>query len=169
MSSPSTRLPVAKVADEVWIATALLHRENPEVDDFSISEIVARAEQEGIAGPRVRPGVRVHATQHCVAGREPNPGRYAMLTESAPGRRRLYRPGDPLHPARRGAKTVPSERAIPERYLYLLDWYESEYAGRGPGTGAVADPILALRGSGRDLWADEDADAYVGRLRSSWE
>jgi hypothetical protein len=27
-----------KVADEVWIATALLHRENPKREDFSVSE-----------------------------------------------------------------------------------------------------------------------------------
>jgi len=28
-----------KVADEVWIAAALLHRENPRRDNFSVSEI----------------------------------------------------------------------------------------------------------------------------------
>jgi hypothetical protein len=27
------------------------------------------------------------------------------------------------------------------------------------------DPLLALRGSGKDLWADEHADEYVRRLR----
>lgn len=31
-----------------------------------------------------------------------------------------------------------------------------------------ADPILALRGVGRELWADEEADAYVSRLREGW-
>jgi hypothetical protein len=28
------------------------------------------------------------------------------------------------------------------------------------------DPLLALRGSGRSLWADEHADDYIRRLRS---
>jgi hypothetical protein len=28
-----------------------------------------------------------------------------------------------------------------------------------------SDPLLALRGSGRSLWADEHADEYVKRLR----
>ncbi|MGB0079070.1 MAG: hypothetical protein WBP87_16025 [Candidatus Sulfotelmatobacter sp.] len=28
------------------------------------------------------------------------------------------------------------------------------------------DPLLALRGSGKELWADEHADEYVRRL---WE
>jgi hypothetical protein len=32
----------------------------------------------------------------------------------------------------------------------------------------VEDPLLALRGSGRELWADEPADVYVTRLREGW-
>jgi hypothetical protein len=31
------------------------------------------------------------------------------------------------------------------------------------------DPLLALYGSGKDLWADEDADEYVRRLREGWD
>ena len=31
------------------------------------------------------------------------------------------------------------------------------------------DPILALRGMGREIWVNEDADAYVDRLRSGWQ
>jgi hypothetical protein len=157
-----------KIADEVWIAVALLHRENPRDEDFSISQIVARLEREAIAG-RVRPGVRPHATVHCVAGRAPNPGRYCMLTESAPNRRRLFRSGDPVHPARRGAKHVPHASEIPEKYRDLIDWYESEYEPASSTHPAAADPLLALRGTGADLWASEEPDAYVKRLRSGWE
>ena len=98
-----------KVADEVWVATALLHRENPKRSSFSIEEIVDRAAREGLVKPQ-RPGVYVHAVQHCVANRPPNPGRYRMLFETPDGYRRLYRRGDPYHPAREGAKT-PSPRA----------------------------------------------------------
>jgi len=36
-------------------------------------------------------------------------------------------------------------------------------------TSAERDPLLALRGSGRDLWADEHADDYVRRLRDEWD
>lgn len=159
--------PMIKVADEVWIIVALLHREHPERDDFTVSEVVARAEKEGMT-PRLRPGVRVHATQHCVADRPPNPGRYCMLTATTTSRRRLFRPGDPVHPARRGAKQVPGRADIPEKYRLLVDWYETEYAARGKRKGGAADPILELRGKGADLWAEEDADAYVDRLRSDW-
>jgi len=31
------------------------------------------------------------------------------------------------------------------------------------------DPLLALRGSGKELWADEHADEYERRLREGWE
>lgn len=156
-----------KVADEVWIVTALLHREHPERDDFTVAEIVERARKEGLT-PELRPGVYVHAVVHCVANRPPNPGRYRMLLETGPNRRRLYRPGDPADEARRGGKVTPGRAAIPARYHRLLDWYEKEYSGRR-GLKPEADPLLALRGSGRDLWASEPADRYVRRLREGWE
>ena len=35
-------------------------------------------------------------------------------------------------------------------------------------SGSDADPILALRGVGREMWANEDADTYVERLRHGW-
>ena len=36
-----------RVADEVWIAAALLHREHPEAADFSLKEIEARLVRRG--------------------------------------------------------------------------------------------------------------------------
>ena len=156
----------AKVADEVWIATALLHREHPDREDFTVAEIVDRARRERLT-PILRPGVYVHAVAHCVAGRPPKPARYCMLVETAPDRRRLYRPGDRVHQARRGGKTVPAPSAIPERYHSLLAWYERRYAAPH-ALKPETDPLLALRGSGRELWADEHADRYVRRLREGW-
>ena len=35
--------------------------------------------------------------------------------------------------------------------------------------GQAADPILGLLGLGKEIWMDEDADAYVRRLRETWE
>ena len=155
-----------KVADEVWLATALLHRENPKRSSFLVEEIVDRAAREGLVKPQ-RPGVYVHAVQHCVANRPPNPGRYRMLFETPDGYRRLYRRGDPYHPAREGAKIAPSPKDLPDRYLELLDWYErwSENTARHA---AENDPLLALAGSGRSLWRSEHADEYVKRLREGW-
>src|SRR5260370_36071633 len=91
-----------KVADEVWIAAALLHGAHAERTDFTVEEIVDRAKREGLSKP-FRKGVYVHAIQHCVANRAPNSGRYRMLVETAPGRRRLFRTGDSYDPNREGA------------------------------------------------------------------
>jgi hypothetical protein len=160
---------MVKVATETWIALALLHREHPEREDFTISEIVDRAEREKLT-PRLRPGVRVHATSHCVAELAPSPARLCMLHASSPGRRRLFRAGDSIHPARAGGKTAPSEADLPEAYRGLLNWYVREYliATRRASPGDSHDLLLELRGSGRELWADEHADEYIERLRSDW-
>ena len=156
-----------KVADEVWIATALLHREYPARQDFSAEDIVERARREDIAGVN-RPGVYVHVIQHCVANRPPNPGRYRMLFETGSGRRRLFRHGDAYHPAREGSKIVPSAEDIPERYADLLVWYR-DWCHRATSSASETDPLLSLAGSGKSLWADEPADEYVRRLREGWE
>ena len=157
-----------RVADEVWIATALLHRRYSDRDDFTVGEIVRQAEAEAgkaTDGP-LRPGVQVHAYLHCVANKAPNPGRHRMLFETSKGRRRLFRPGDPCHPHRLSGKDIPREDQIPAAYRELIDWYRNEYAGGGGG--GEADPILSLRGLGKEIWADEDADDYVDRLREGW-
>lgn len=156
-----------KVADEVWIAAALLHRENPDRADFSIEEIVERARRQALHEP-LRPGVYLHVVQHCVANRRPNPGRYRMLFETAPGRRRLFRPGDAYHPDREGSKIAPSEEETPSEYRDLIDWYR-DWCSRAVRRTVETDPLLELLGSGKRLWADEHADEYVRRLREGWE
>lgn len=156
-----------KVADEVWIATALLHREHPAQTDFSVEEIVDRAVKESLS-PRKRPGVYVHVVQHCVANRPPNPGRYRMLFETAAGRRRLFRKGDPYHPAREGAKVTPSTEEMPYGYSGLLSWYQ-DWASESAKSAFINDPLLSLAGSGAHLWRDEPSDEYVRRLREGWE
>ena len=140
-------MPLIRVADEVWIAAALLHRRYPEREDFTVGEIVERAREERVTGlAEARPGVQSHAYLHCVANRPPNPGRYRMLVETSRGRRRLFRPGDPCHPLRAAGKDVPDPRAVPAPYRGLIDWYRRDYAGGSAG--GAADPVLALRGAG---------------------
>jgi hypothetical protein len=155
-----------KVADEVWLATALLQHEHPESADFSVEEIMTRASRE--AGKELRPGVYVHVIQHCVANRPPSPGRYRMLYETAPGRRRLFRAGDPYDPAREGAKIIPRREDLPLKYRKLIDWY-SIWSANTVKQRIKNDALLGLRGSGKELWADEHADQYVRGLREGWE
>jgi hypothetical protein len=90
-----------------------------------------------------------------------------MLFESAPGRRRLFRKGDSYHSQREGAKITPKREDIPS-YEALLNWY-NDWNARTTNATAKTDPLLALRGSGKHLWADEHADDYVRRLREGWE
>ncbi len=156
-----------RVADEVWIATAVLHRRHPGRENFTVQEIVEQAASENISG-RLRQGVSVHAYLHCVANLAPNPATYRMLTSTGKSTRRLYKPGDPVHPGR-GGKTHPVREQIPEAYHELLDWYESEYAKGGAASPYESDPILALRGVGAEIWKDEDPDEYIRKLREDWE
>jgi hypothetical protein len=155
-----------RIADEVWIVVALLHRENPGRSDFSIDEIMERAVSEQIASS-IRPGVYVHVVQHCVANRPPNPARYRMLVETGPGRRKLFRKGDAYHPEREGSKITPKFEEIPPGYGDLLHWYRG-WSDAAASDSQETDPLLALAGSGKALWADEPADEYVRRLREGW-
>ena len=151
-----------RVADEVWIAVASLQRNHPGRADFTVDEIMEQAEAAGVTP--LRPSVRDHVRLHCVANKPPGPCRHRMLLETQAGRRRLFRPGDPCHPRRTAGKHMPKRHEIPARHGELLDWYVAEYVPR-----TSQDPILALRGLGKGLWADETADDYVRRLRSAWQ
>ena len=90
-----------------------------------------------------------------------------MVVETASGRRRLFRPHDAFHPARANARAIPEAAGLPAEYQGLLTWYRREYTGP-LRSGTDEDPLIALPGSGRALWADEPSDEYVRRLRESW-
>jgi hypothetical protein len=166
-STTASKARTIKVADEVWIATALLHPEHPEHRDFTINEIIERVRKERLVEP-LRPGVRVHVDQHCVANRPPNPGRYRMLFETVPGRRRLFRNGDPYDSRRDGSKITPNPDELPEAYVELLDWYR-RWSDESGSILPEEDPLLRLRGSGKHLWAAEHGDDYVRRVREGWQ
>ena len=160
---------VVKVADAVWVAAALLHRERPKSSDFALQEIVDRVQDESRLGSFQRPTVYTHVTQHCVANVPPSSGKYRMLFETAKGRRRLFRAGDP-HDLSRAGKIVPDAHGLPPEFRGLLDWYRSDYASpRSLKQRIKDDPILAMRGLGKEIWADVDADEYVRQLREDWE
>lgn len=129
-----------RVADEAWIATALLHKENPSVEDFGLDEIYDRALKEF---HDKRPGLRQHIVSHAVASNPPDPAQMRMLHSSSRGRRRLFRPGDPTHPERSG-KMYPEKRDIPERYHSLVDWYLREYTQDKDPKGST-DPKVWLQ------------------------
>ena len=157
-------------ADRVWIATALLHMENPKREDFSKAEIRERAKQEGFVEKTNT--FQIHVNQHCVANRKPDPVNHRMLFRTSQGRRRLFREGDASSPGRAG-KITPKPEEIPSKYQYLLDWYQKwvskRSSGSGGNSGPAIDPLLRLRGSGREIWKHEHADEFVRKLREGWE
>jgi len=156
-----------KVADETFLATALLHREQPERLDFTIGEIVERARRENLFG-ELRPGVRVHATLHCVANRAPNPGTYRMLYATGKRTRRLLLAGDDVDPDRTG-KIFPQDEDVPPKYREIVEWAKQRYGTEKQDRGRWLDSVFQLRGLGKELWRGEDADEYIRKLREGWE
>ncbi len=134
---------IPRVADQAWIALALLHAENPERSDFRTDEVLARAKRE--FGP-LAPGVRQHLSSHAVASIAPSTGKYRMVTRTGRGRLRLFRTGDPVHDKRSG-KSVPHEDEIPTKHRRLLSWYNEVYntAKRPPNSQKKGDPRALLK------------------------
>jgi len=135
-------------ATEVFLATTLLHREFPERQDFTIQEIVNRAARENLAGG-LRSGINVHASQHCVANKAPNPAKHRMLYATGKHTRRLVLPSDIAHEDRTG-KIFPDADDVPEAYLPVLEWARVRFER------ALDSP---------DFWA-QDAVERVRQLRS---
>ncbi|MBI4310355.1 MAG: hypothetical protein HY681_01130 [Chloroflexi bacterium] len=126
-----------KVADQVWIAVALLQKETPEAEGFTVSQIKDRVRQEFGS---VSPGIETQVRQHCLAEKEPRPGRYRMLTKAGRDKYRLFREGDFYHPDRENTKTMPNPEGIPEEYRALLIWHEEEHK---PGVKVFGPEALA--------------------------
>jgi hypothetical protein len=164
------------MADESWIALALLHAENPARSDFSIAEIRDRARGESFPNAE-RPGFNTHLASHLVANKPSHSAAgYRMMFQTGYGRRRLFRDGDSWHSSRSG-KIVPHHQDIPEKYHWLLDWYGKWSGGTSNSNGSPAGPssgpprtgrfdgLLRLRGTWKSI---ESPDDFVRRMREDW-
>jgi hypothetical protein len=186
-------------AVEVFLAAALLHKEQPGRPDFTIQEIVKRAARENITG-EMRSGVNVHASQHCVANKAPNPSKHRMLFATGKHTRRLLLPSDAVHTDRTG-KIFPEAGEIPDEYQSLLEWARERYDKARGGASMLdgdvdewvhqlrecsyaspanvaeekeAQPrhlegLLRARGIGAEMAAGIDPDVYLRELREGWE
>jgi hypothetical protein len=85
-----------------------------------------------------------------------------MFFKLPTGELRLFRPGDPSHPQRKG-KLRPALEDLPPEFHDLISWYETEYCLQPSEAGQ--DPVLAMLGVGQELWAAEDGDTFIRRLR----
>ncbi|HWF65795.1 MAG TPA: hypothetical protein VN670_00735 [Acidobacteriaceae bacterium] len=168
MNSKGYAKPEIKVADELFVAVALLEREHPEKDSFSVREILERAEKENInGGSQQRPGLKVHAYGHAVANLPPHGGKYRILYKTSNGNLRLLRAGDDVHPERT-QKIWPAPDELPAKYSELIDWAKQRYRAKPAATTRWLEGIFQLRGFGKKLWAGEDPDEYVNKLREKW-
>jgi hypothetical protein len=148
-------------ADAVWIATALLHREHPERNGFTVKEITDRVAAEHLSS-RNAMTIYQHANQHCVANRPPNAAKLRMLIETPDGLRRLYHAGDPTDPRRTGSRSAPEH--LPEPFTDLAAWY-TRWSKQHQTEDIDQDPLIALTGT----WMYGEGDEYVNHLRSGWE
>jgi len=95
-----------RVADECWIALAMLTRRLPEREAFSGREILDEVRRLALQA-ELRPGVAPHIHLHNVANLPPNTARYRLFYRLGDGGYRLYRTGDPYHPERSAGKSAP--------------------------------------------------------------
>ncbi len=149
-----------KVADLAWVALAQLHRANPQISSFRSGTILRQASL--LSTEPLKPGVQAHISSHNIANIKPQPVQNRMFLRLQSGELRLFRAGDAAHPDRHG-KVKPSRADLPAEFYPLLDWYDNEYCAQS--VSLEDDPVLAMIGIGKELWADENGDAFIRRLR----
>lgn len=155
------------IADLVWVATASLSQEQPEQSGFSPGEIRERVYEIEPDHGFTDSGVRTHICRHCIANKKPNPGNYRMLYYNRDETYRLYRSGDDFHPDRINGKISPKAEQLPLKYRDLLDWYTA--AQDSAKDKPAKDPLLALRGLGKEVWKDlGGGENFIRELREHW-
>ena len=137
---------IANLDTEVWLATALLHRENPTRNDFTLPEIRAKVVE---LNPKraSQPGLGTYLSSHCVAGkkRQDRSINARILTDTGRARRRLFRAGDHYDASRKEGKVRPTAQEVPPQYRGLIDWYDKVYNLRPTPTPGQKDRMVRLR------------------------
>jgi len=163
------------VADAIWVVAAMAQRDalakgewdilgpDPVLADHSLAGLV---DALGLT-KATRQSILQHIRQHCVANKEPKPNRSCVLFRAETGGLRLYRDSDPRHPGRQGAPSHPKWESLPENFHALREWYETVW--NSPSALIANDPLLNAIGTGKGLFGDQGADAYVNSLRDGWD
>jgi len=118
------------VLTEEWIALALLHKEHPQQQYFTIEEFDERVEREFNFEPDImRLGHLIGSLRQGVGIANKARPHYEKpvhryFFEPTPGRIRLFRLQDPVHPTRSEGKICPGTSELPESYRYLLPWHQ---------------------------------------------
>jgi len=152
-----------KTWERVFVAAALMHRADPSRVSFRGRQLLDKVRE--LDPTQRETTINAHLYLHSVANTKPNPGAHRVLYRNPDGTLRLYRKGDDFHPDRRHGQTAPDAGVVPAEYRELVEWYWSEYARMQPQD-AVEDPILALRGVGREVWKTLGGVRFVDSLRN---
>ena len=110
----------------VWLATALLHRDNPQSDAFSAKEIFNKVKQLNLLSVSDST-INMHITSHCVASGKESPDRHRKLTRVRTGWYRLFKEGDLFHETRSIGQIAPLAGMLPLRFKDIVDWYDAQY------------------------------------------
>jgi len=110
----------------VWLATALLHRDNPQSDAFSAKEIFNKVKQMNLLSVSDST-INMHITSHCVASTKASPDKHRKLTRVQSGWYRLFREGDSFHETRSTGHSAPLAEMIPIEFKDVVDWYNIQY------------------------------------------
>src|ERR1700751_803965 len=144
-----------KVADELYLVIALLHRENPHLKSFTIGQILDRASKEGLGTSRDdQRSLRQHAYEHAAGNVPPgrHGGKYRIVFREDDNRIRLLRESDYVHPERH-QKSHPNPEEVPERYHELMRWAERWRRTGDSNQGAPKwlSGLHELRGLGKEI------------------
>jgi len=150
------------VAEAVWMGTALLHDKRGAQNAFTVDEIVESVLAHKLSDAPAET-IKQHAKQHCVANLPPRPNRSRMLYMTSGSHRRLFRDGDLFDEQRQGAPTHPAWEKVSAR---VREWYETVW--NSPSALIANDPLLNAIGTGKGMFGDQGADAYVNSLRDGW-
>jgi len=148
------------LANEIWIATATLHRENPAREDFFTSEIREKVLE---LFRDHRPGVQPHVSYHCVANKPAKPANHRFLFQPGPKRRRLFdERTDSFDPSRASGAVIPKEEELQLKYLSLLDWYRREFRKEPATENRPQNPTSAMDVRAKIKSLSQEQLAYIG-------
>jgi hypothetical protein len=113
-------------ANAVWLATAMLHKENSQSDAFSAKEIFQKVKQLNLLSVS-NSTINMHITSHCVASSKESPDRHRKLTRVRVGWYRLFKEGDSFHETRSTGQIAPLTGMLPLEFKDVIDWYNVQY------------------------------------------
>jgi hypothetical protein len=151
-------------ANVVWIATALLHRENKDKDAFSTRQIFDKSKSLNLLRS-ADATLMMHISLHCVANAKAQPDKHRKIFRVVKGWYRLYRPGDTFDESRANGRSVPLAEEVPEKYGELIDWYNTEYCKEVKKASiprdVITNAVFAKIEVGKSLTLPDDAFNFL--------